>query len=279
MNPPYPLVFSSLLLRLGVGIMVTHIVMSMAYNPIIVDWQIAIFSLTVILLGVLISMVHLGTPKRFLHAFYNPASLLTWEAILTPLLLVSLGVLAVGSYFGESVVLRVIGKGGTVVFGVMLVYVIAKVYHLKARPSWATPLVVYEFFLSAIGMGVLGYVGIMPLVGQSVNPGVIYLSWVVLIVLAAELAMTLYYLHYVRGISRAASEVLQERMSIFQYYLWIGVGLAIPFVLSALTLITNKVQGTVVVVSFFSFFAGALFWRVLFFKIAKPIKITPDIEI
>ena len=45
MNPQYPLVFSTLLIRLGVGIMVTHIVMSMAYHPIIVDWQIAIFSL------------------------------------------------------------------------------------------------------------------------------------------------------------------------------------------------------------------------------------------
>lgn len=278
MKPQYPLVFSSLLIRLGVGIMVTHLIMSIAYHPIIADWQIAIFSMGAILLGVILSMTHLGRPKRFLHAFYNPASMLTWEAILTPLLLVSLGVLVVGSYLGDGVVLRVIGKIGTVVFGVMLVYVIAKVYHLKARPSWATPLVVYEFFLSAIGMGILGYVGIMPFVGQSVNPGLFYLSWVALMVLAAEFAVTLYYLHYVKGISRTASEVLQERMSVSQYYVWIGLGLAIPFVLSALTLITNKVQGTMVLVSFFSFFVGALSWRVLFFKIATPIKITPDIE-
>ena len=278
MKPQYPLVFSSLLIRMGVGIMVTHIVMSFAYSPIIADGLVAVFSMALVGLGIVVSMLHLGRPNRFLHAFYNLSSPLTWEAILTPLLLAGMFAIAAGSYLDGMAWLQVIGKIGTVVFGILLIYDIAKVYHLKARPSWSTPLVVYEFFLSAVCMGILGYVGIVPFFGKAMNAGLLYLSGLALIVLAAEFAVTLYYRHFVKSISQTASEALQEKTALVQYGLWLGLGLAIPFILCAFTLLTKQVQICMVSVSFISFFLGAMFWRILFFKAAAPIKITPDID-
>ena len=68
------------------------------------------------------------------------------EAYFMPLVLGSMFLMAVGSYLGQFGWMLNLGKIGTVVFGVILIYVTAKVYHLKARPSWSTQLVVYDFF-------------------------------------------------------------------------------------------------------------------------------------
>jgi len=278
MKPQYPLVFSSLFIRMGVGIMVTHIMIAFAHNPIVADSLVAVFSMAVVGLGIVISMLHLGRPNRFLHAFYNLSSPLTWEAILTPLLLASMFAIAVSAHFEGLEWLRILGKIGTVLFGVLLIYDIAKVYHLKARPSWSTPLVVYEFFLSAVCMGILGYVGIVPLLGKEINSGFFFLSGLAMIVLLAEFGTTLYYRHFVKNISQTASEALQEKTALLQYSLWLVLGLAIPFALCSITLMTKQVHEGAVLASFVSFFLGAMFWRVLFFKAATPIKITPDID-
>ncbi len=277
MKPHYPLVFSTLLIRLGVGVIIANIVMALAGKSDLDEWPVAVFSMGCVLLGVILSMTHLGKPQRFLHAFSNPKSMLTWEAVLTPLLIGNIFIFAVGSYFGHIAWLIAIGKIGTVIFGLWLIYVTAKVYHLKARPAWSTTLVVYEFFLSAICMGILGYIAIVPFFGKATNSGLVYLSGLAMIVLASEFVVTLYYRHYVRTVSQTASEVLRDTSSISQYYLWIGLGLAVPFVLCTITLISGEIYRAMVLVCFLSFFLGALFWRVLFFKTATPIKITPDI--
>jgi DMSO reductase anchor subunit len=263
---------------MGVGIIVTHIVISLAYAPIVNDWLVAIFAMASVLLGIVISMMHLGRPNRFLHAFYNPSSPLTREAIFTPLALASIFSLAVGSYFGDMRLLVVLGQIGSVVFGILLIHDIARVYHLKARPSWSSPVVVYEFFLSAACMGILGYVGIIPFWGEEINAGLFYLSGLVLIVLVAEFAVTLYYRHFVKTISESASEVLGGKTALTEYALWIGLGIAIPFVSCCFTILTEELHKGLVLASFVSFFIGAMFWRILFFRVATPIKITPDID-
>ncbi len=277
MKPQYPLVFSTLLIRVGVGIIIAHIFMSLAGKSDLTDWHVAAFSIGCVLSGVLLSMIHLGRPQRFLNAFSNPKSMLTWEAVLMAPLIGSMAIFAAGSYFGHIAWLIAMGKIGTVIFGLMLIFVTAKVYHLKARPAWSTPLVVYEFFLSAICMGALGYISIVALFGKMTGSGLFYLSGLAMIILAAEFVVTLYYRHYVKAVSQTASEVLRDASSISQYYLWIVLGLAVPFVLCAITLVGEKMSGAMAVAGFLSFFLGAMFFRVLFFKTATPIKITPDI--
>jgi anaerobic dimethyl sulfoxide reductase subunit C (anchor subunit) len=277
MNPQYPLVFSTLLIRLGVGILITYIIMSLASEPVPSAVPLGIFSMCSVLFGVILSMTHLGQPKRFLNAFANLTSMLAWEAILTPLLLISMFLLVVGSYFGDLAVLIGAGKIGGVVFGVLLIYVTAKVYHLKARPSWATSLVVYEFFVSALCMGILGYQGLLPFLATSANSAWAYLVILALSGLIAEFVVTLYYRHYVGTVSATALEVLRDKATVSQYYLWLVLGLALPFVLYCLALITKEAYRPLMVISFLSFFLGAMFWRILFFKIATPLKITPEI--
>ena len=279
MNPQYPLVFSTLLIRLGVGVLITCIVVSFVSESLPLTLPLSIFSMCCVLLGVILSMTHLGRPKKFLNAFSNLSSMLTWEAILTPLLLTSMFLMILGSYLGNLPVLVGIGKLGAILFGVSLVYVTAKVYHLKARPSWATSLVVYEFFVSAFCMGILGYQGALSFVGKSSESGWPYLAVLALGGLTAEFVVTLYYRHYIRSVSLTAFEALQEKTSSIQFYLWITIGLAIPFILSSIALIVRELPEFIAIISFVSFFLGAMFWRIVFFKVATPLKITPDIAV
>lgn len=277
MKPQYPLVFSTLLMRLGVGILVTHIFISFFYDSAVADWLVAIMSIGAVGVGVLLSMAHLGRPERFLNSFANPASMLTWEAFLTPLLLASAFALAVTSYARAPTVLILLSKWGAILFGISLIYATAKAYHLKARPSWATPLVLYEFLLSAVGMGILAYLVLIALLGTFKNPELFSLSAILLIVLVAELALTIYYRHYIHSVSKSASEVLQDRTSSLQYGVWIILGLVFPIVVVAFALLTQHLSREAALISFAGFFTGAVLWRVLFFKVATPIKITPDI--
>ncbi|MBW2368068.1 MAG: dimethyl sulfoxide reductase anchor subunit, partial [Deltaproteobacteria bacterium] len=112
MNPQYPLVFSTLLIRLAVGIAIVHIVTSLGGTAVVKDWLVAVFSIGCIVLGVILSMTHLGKPQRFLNSFANPKSMLTLEAYFMPLLIGSMFLLAIGSYFSQAAWLTGIGKIG-----------------------------------------------------------------------------------------------------------------------------------------------------------------------
>lgn len=277
MNPQYPLVFAALLMRLGVGVSITQILVSFfATAP--VAWSLSLFSTGSLFLGVLLSAIHLGRPVRFMYSFSNLSSLLSWEAILTPPLLIFMSLLSAGSYFNDLQILSYIGKIGTLAFGVSLIYVTAKVYHLKARPAWGTSLIVYEFFISALCMGVLGYLGISPLMGVPVSSDGLFLIVLAMTGLVAEFVAGIYYRRYLRIVSTTAFEALREKVVSFQFYLWIILGLGVPFVLSGVALIIREIPAFLSVVSFLSFFVGALFWRVVFFKVATPLKITPTID-
>ncbi len=277
MRAQYPLVFSTLLIRLAVGVAIVHILTSLGSDTIVPDWFIAILGIGSIGTGIVLSMMHLGRPKRFLNSFANPKSMLTLEAYFIPPLLVCMAFLGAGYFFDQMAWLNVVGKIGTVVFGVILIFVTAKVYHLKARPTWATPLVVYEFFLSTICLGLLGYVGLVPFFGQMVGTGLLYLTGFAMIVLAVEFIITIYYRYYIQSVSQTAAEVLRDSSAKVQFYSWIGLGLVLPFALCTITLITKNINGALVLACFLSFFLGALLWRALFFETSTPLKITPDI--
>ncbi len=277
MKPHYPLVISTLLMRLGVSIIVTHIVTSIWYDSTLSDGLVAVISIVSVGLGGLFSMAHLGRPTRFMNSFANLSSMLTWEAILTPLWLVSACALAVASYMDGPSFVLVLSKCGTVVFGISLIYATAKAYHLKARPSWATPLVLYEFFLSAACMGILAYLGLATLLGTLPSEELLPLGMVLLAVLLSEFALTISYRYHIRAVSKSASEVLQDRMSSLQYGLWIVLGLMLPAIVIAFALVTRHLSMEGALISFAGFFIGAVLWRVLFFRVATPIKITPDI--
>ena len=279
MKPQYPLVFSSLFIRLGIGVMVTQISVSFVATSYIPDWAIAVFAIGSVVMGTLISMVHLGKPNRFFHAFYNISSPLTWEAILTPLLLGSMSIVAVASYFGMADIFLLIGKIGSMICGVALIYTMGKVYHLKARPSWSSSMVVYEFFLSAACMGVLGLAGILSFQGGGAESVVKTLAGWAFVLLVLEAAITLGYRRFVSAVSLTAAAVLEENASKGQYYAWLGLGLLIPLTVSAIILVTGQGPPVLVCLAFVSFFLGALFWRILFFKCATPMKITPDIDL
>lgn len=212
-----------------------------------------------------------------MNSFANRSSMLTWEAIFTPLLLGSTFALGVTTYVGTSTALILLCKCAVIIFGISLTYVTAKAYHLKARPSWATPLVLYEFLLSAAGMGILAYLGLIALLGAIPNAELFSLSAILLSVLVAELALTIYYRHYICSVSKSASEVLQDRTTSLQYIVSIVLGLVFPLAVIAFALLTQHLSREAALISFVGFFTGAVLWRVLFFKVATPIKITPDI--
>jgi DMSO reductase anchor subunit len=68
MKPQYPLVFSTLFMRVGVGVSIAHILVAVAGKPCLSNLLVALFAIVVIVFGVLLSMTHLGKPQRFFHA-------------------------------------------------------------------------------------------------------------------------------------------------------------------------------------------------------------------
>ena len=92
MKVHYPLVFSTLFMRIGAGAIVVQVLSNWLWRST-PDWPIALFALVAIALGGMLSLAHLGRPKRILNSFSNMrSSMLTWEAIVNPPLLLVLAV-------------------------------------------------------------------------------------------------------------------------------------------------------------------------------------------
>jgi len=126
-------------------------------------------------------------------------------------------------------------------------------------------------------MGILGYAGLMSFAGQSMNAGFSPLVAAGLAALIAEFVVTLSYRRYIQHVTASSSAVLRERSSFIQHYLWVILGMFVPSVLCIVVLLARQSFGGMIFCGFISFFMGAMFWRILFFKVATPLKITPDI--
>lgn len=278
MREEYKLIFLTLLVRLGLGTLIVYIVTSF-WAPITQEYIVTFIALAVTVLGLALSLLHIGRPVRIFNTFANRRSAMSWEAIIAPPLLLAISALVGCSYLYPTSIWHPVLKVIVLLLAVFFIFVTGKVYHLRARPSWSTPLVLYEYFTSAAIMGLLGYASALVALGNM--PGVYaqVFGCLLSLLIVAESIITYSYRSRAIRVTVTARKALVESRSTKQLYLYFVIfGLIVPAALSLL-LALGVQTSRVVPIALATFLLGAVWWRVLFFRSATLIKITPDIAI
>lgn len=277
MKEEYKLIFLTLLVRLGVGTLVVYIAFS-SLVPGVSEFIISLSALLVTVSGLGISLLHVGKPVRVTNTFANRGSWMSWEAIIAPPLVLAITALALFSYINPASPWLVVLRALILILSVAFIFVTGRVYHLRARPSWNTPLVVYEYFASAAVLGLLGFAFILVITGNATAHLGRVLGFVLLPLLIAEAVITYAYRSRAMSVTVTAERALGTRQNKILYTWFIAIGLVVPLAL-ALTLALGVQPQVLVPAALGTFLLGAVWWRVIFFRSATLIKITPDIAI
>jgi DMSO reductase anchor subunit len=203
---------------------------------------------------------------------------MSWEAILSPPLLIAISALVFFSYLFPDSAMLIVPRAFVLILAIAFIFVTGKVYHLRARPSWNTPLVIYEYFTSAIILGLLGFAFFLLISGNMTEKMGQILGFLMIPFLVAELIITFAYRNRAMHVTQTARKALEVPRTKKLYFLFVLVGLLAPVGLTPFLILGIGVPGAVPA-AFFTFLVGAVCWRVLFFRSATLIKITPDIAI
>lgn len=278
MREEYKLIFLTLLVRLGLGTLFVYIVTSF-WAPSAHEYIIAFIGLSVTTAGLALSLLHIGRPVRILNTFSNRRSAMSWEAIIAPPLLLAISALVGCSYLHPTSIWNTVLKVVVMLLSVAFIFVTGKVYHLRARPSWSTPLVLYEYFTSAAIMGLLGYSLVLVESGNMTDFSAKVFGYLLSVLIVAELIITYSFRFRAIQVTVTARKALVENIATKQLYTqFVVLGLLIPAGLS-LALALGVKSSTVVPIALGTFLLGAIWWRILFFRSATLIKITPDVAI
>ena len=277
MKEEYKLIFLTLLVRLGLGTLVVYLTTSFI-GPTVSEAGVALTALVVTASGLGLSLFHIGRPVRILNTFANRRSSMSWEAILAPPLLIVIFALACLSYLFPNNPFLFIPRALVLILAMAFIFVTGKVYHLRARPSWSTPLVLYEYFTSAAILGLLGFAFILVVSGTMTENIGRAIGVLLIPLLAGESIITFSYRNRAMNVTPTARQSLASPKTKKLYFLFVLVGLVVPAGL-AVFLVFGVGMPRVVPAAFIAFLLGAVWWRVLFFRSATLIKITPDIAI
>lgn len=277
MREEYKLIFLTLLVRLGLGTLVVYIVTS-PWLPPLSETFVTLAALVTTCTGLGLSLLHVGRPGRILNTLSNRKSAMSWEAILAPLMLSAVGLLVLFSYFYPASS-WLSGLRMVVLFlAIAFIFVTGKVYHLRARPSWNTPLVLYEYFISAFIMGLLGLAFVCYATESMTIPLGRFFGYALLPLLFAETIITYAYRVRAMRVTTTARNALKTASARRLYIFFVVFGLMTPLAL-AIALSLGIDLSVIVPVALGTFLLGAGMWRVIFFRSATLIKITPDIDI
>lgn len=277
MREEYTLVFLTLLVRLGLGTLVVYNV-SMPFVPVLPESIVSFSALMATGFGLALSLLHVGKPGRILNTFANRKSAMSWEAILAPLLLGTIFGEVVISYFYETSEWLIPLRIAAFILSIAFIFVTGKVYHLRARPSWSTTLVLYEYFISALILGVLGLTTIYYILGSLSLQLINLLCYLLIVLISAETMITYAYRSRAMSTTVTAYKALSTGSNKRLYFNFVVIGLIHP-ILFAISLLMGVETTFLVPALLGTFFIGAAMWRVLFFRSATLIKITPDIKI
>jgi len=277
MKEEYKLIFLTLLVRLGLGMLVVFILTSFLV-PSVKEYIVALAALAVTACGLGLSLLHVGRPIRILNTFANRRSAMSWEAIISPFLLLAIGALTLISFSNPEN--RWIGllRGVVLILAVAFIFVTGKVYHLRARPSWNTTLVMFEYFVSAVVLGILGFALVLVATGSMTEEFSRLSGFLLVPFLIAETVIAYAYRARAIRVTETARKALEERATKRLFAWFVALGLMLPTALALMLAIGSRVQA-VVPIALGAFLLGAVWWRIIFFRSATLIKITPDIVI
>jgi anaerobic dimethyl sulfoxide reductase subunit C (anchor subunit) len=174
----WPLIAFTILAQMSVGMFVVlgivHYFVVNKYSIAEAD-QMSTYALLAIgpalVLGLLASLIHLGTPYIAFLAVTNLAtSWLSWEILLGVLFAILGGIFAmlqwrkIGSFALRNVIAWL-----AAIDGIGLVYVMSRIYRQPTIPSWNTTLTTISFYTTALLLGAVG-------VGAAFVAGYVYLK-------------------------------------------------------------------------------------------------------
>lgn len=187
----------------------------------------------VMVLGILASFFHLGTPLKAWRAFANlRSSWLSRETLFAVLFAGASGLFAGVQWFkvGRPVV-RYVMACAAALLGLALIYSMANAYRVRTIPAWDTWVTPMSFFTTALLLGGLA-AGVALVVNSDVPPELTRpaLEWIALgtvVLLGVRLALILLWVARLatgRGAAlSAAARIIQEHRSIFGLRLALAV--------------------------------------------------------
>ena len=276
MKVEYKLIFLTLLTRLGIGILFVSILFSALAWETPDEYIVTFIGMLITGIGLSISLLHVGRPSHVLNVFANRKSMMSWEALLSPPLMVVVAALVVFSYLYPESGWLWVARVAVLLLGSGFIFVSGRAYYLRARPSWTTGLLLYEYIVSAICLGLLGYATIMAFTGTLTLAVFQVISIMVLALLAAEAIITYAFRSRAIRTTVTAAKALEKPANQRLYVSFVLVGLALPAILAVSGILgVNAIA--IAPITLFVFLLGAIWWRALFFRSATVIKITPDI--
>jgi anaerobic dimethyl sulfoxide reductase subunit C (anchor subunit) len=137
----------------------------------VMQWVIFITA-PLLVIGLLVSLLHLGHPEKAIKAFYNiRSSWLSREGLLMGLLTILLSFLAILHIFGpvSKGVIKPILWTATVI-SLVLVFCMSKIYLLRTVPAWNRNTTPIAFYATTILLGAVAYAAVC-ISGASVSRG------------------------------------------------------------------------------------------------------------
>ena len=264
------LLISSTCQRIGLGLYIFCFMAVQLMGLRIPMNIISIIALAFLAVGGVASAFHLGRPARFFNAFSNLHSYITQEAIITPLLGISLLICSLdGLIFdlgGGSVIMQWL----TLIFALAFLISTGLVYQLDARPAWNTPLVLIIFMLTAAQVGALATVGV-----SVVWTGIVTKSLLVTTIVTFILSLVAQYMFIrrLKGLGYGTAVKVAEVPYRGTFAAWVIFGVLAIAV--CLAFFASGGSATYVVAAIFCSIIGIIAWTVLFYKVALKVKMFP----
>lgn len=272
MEIQYPLIIFTVLQRLGLGTYIISVLFVWLAGANISLQKVSIVSIVLLGVGVLSSMAHLGRPDRVFNSFANIKSALSWEGILATVT----GVLLLINAFDEVIIIQPVVinliKLLTVFFAAAFLLTTGKLYWLKTRPAWDTPLVMIIFLISAVAAGFAGTYFWLLLDGKDIPQK--FLLWLICIFLCTWYFQILYMV-YLRKLKQKKKLLVERTAILVCAGGWAISQVFLPAVLMFVILMQGHAfwSGLWLLISFL---IGLAFWQSGFFLIADQAPLFPE---
>lgn len=288
------LLISSTCQRIGLGLFIFSVIAVQIMGSHIPMNIISIISFGFLALGGIASAFHLGRPTRFFNAFSNFQSHITQEALITPLLGISLLICSLDGYvintvidyldvYGiNSVISYLEGYGFTLTRGfaimqwitlfVALAFLISTglVYQLDARPAWNTPLILIILMLTAAQVGTLATAGVSIVLTGAVMTSLLVTT---IVTFFFSLAAQYVYIRRLKDLGYGTAVKIMDVPYRGTFIAWMIFGVLAIAV--SLAFFTAGGSAAYIFAGILSSITGIVFWTILLYKVALKVKMFP----
>lgn len=275
MKAQYSLILFTLSQRLGLGTYLVSIVVIIWLDINLPMTLISAFALLLFIIGLGISMLHLGKLERLLNSYANFQSPLTHEAILSPFVgaLLALNIFMIEANHTTTNAAYVIMLLSIVTI-CFLLYSTASIYRIRTIPAWNTWLVIMIFFSSTALLGSLGVYILAVILNNNIMQKLLILS---IFLLFSNSILQVLYLTYINKLDEEVFSQLKPILYSKNLYLWVTFQIAVPIILMLfIVFISHSLIKAIILL--LSILIGLAVWQAILFHIAIPLPLFPPLS-